>query len=285
MNILITGGSGYIGSKLAIALKEAGNTVENFDRPQDILNEEQLEHALDGKDAVYHLAALAEINYTDRHPQETFNANIVGTNNIAKICARRGITLNFASTCCIYGDPLEVPSMEDRLINPTDAYAMSKAAAEYLIKMWGLTSGLKFNILRFGTVYGPGTNKEQRGDMCIQKFLQAAIEGKSIVITGDGKQERNFIHIDDLVRGLVLVVDKGVIGQTINLAGKEKISIKAIADYAQDFGASERIYIKPRKDDFMRQDVSLAKAYELLGWSPEITFEEGITSTLKWLQQ
>jgi len=276
MKILLTGGLGYIGSKLALALKE--HEVEIFDKPQDIRNYEELEKAIDGKDIVYHLAALAELSYTDAHPQETYEVNIVGTNNIAKICAEKEVLLNFVSTSCIYGDPLEFPSIEDSLINPTDTYAMSKASGEYLVKMWGLALGLKYNILRFGTVYGESIKREMRSDMCIQKFLDAAVNKEPIEITGDGNQSRNFIHIDDLIRALVLITKKNIVGETINLAGEESVSINDIATYAQELGAGEITYITGRKDDFYDQDVSLNKAMFLLNWRPEVKFKDGIKS-------
>lgn len=276
MKILITGGLGYLGSKLVLALKEKGHQVEIFDRPQDIGNSVDLRKALVGKDICYHLAAIAEINYTTKHPKETFETNIIGTNSIAQICSEYNVLLNFASTCCIYGNPLETPAKEEGLINPSDVYAMSKAAGEYLIKMWGLAKGLRYNILRFGTIYGASIKKEMRGDMCIQKFLEAAIKREPIRITGDGGQNRNFIHIDDLIRALVLLTEKGIVGETINLAGKERISIIQIADYAQAFGAGDKIYTEPRKDDFHEQDVCLDKAKRLLNWQPEISFDKGI---------
>lgn len=281
MKILLIGGKGYIGSKLALALK--GHEVEVFDKPQDIRNENELREAIEGKDIVYHLAALAEIAYTDSHPQETFEVNIIGANNVARICAEKDVLLNFVSTSCIYGDPLEYPSVENRLINPTDTYAMSKASGEYLVKMWGLAKGLRYNILRFGTVYGESTKREMRNDMAIQKFLNATLTGEDIYITGDGEQARDFIHIDDLVRALVLVTDKGIVSETINLAGSEKISINQIAELAQDLGAGEVHYIQSRKDDFTNQDVSIEKAKRLLGWSPEIKFEDGFKKMHLWL--
>jgi UDP-glucose 4-epimerase len=283
MKILITGGLGYIGSKLVLALKKEGHDVEIFDKPKDIRNEKEIEEAIEGKDIVYHLAALAELSYTDDHPQETYEVNIIGTNNIAKICSEKGILLNFISTCCIYGNPLEYPSIEDSLINPSDTYAMSKASGEYLVKMWGLAKGLKYNILRIGTVYGQSLKKEMRGDMCIQKFLDAAIKKEELKITGDGNQNRDFIHIDDLVNGLVSVVKGRIEGETINLAGNEKISVNNIAKYAQEFGAGKINFIPERKDDFHDQDVSLKKAKRLLNWQPEIIFKEGIESFYKWL--
>ena len=276
MKVLITGGNGYVGSKLVLALKEKGYEVEIFDKPKDILDTGQLRKAINRNDMVYHLAALAVLKYTDAHPQETFEVNIVGTNNIAQICAEKGVLLNFISTCCIYGNPLEYPSIEDKLINPSDTYAMSKAAGEYVVKMWGLAKGLRYNIIRFGTVYGESLKREMRSDMCIQKFLDAVVEKKPISITGDGNQNRNFIYIDDLIRGLVLITEKGIVGETINLAGNERITINDIAKYAQEFGAGEITYTSPRKDDFYNQDVCLKKAKKLLNWQPEIKFKDGI---------
>lgn len=284
MKIICTGGKGYIGSKLVLALQEKGHEVKTFDLPLDIRNERQVEYAIKGQDVVYHLAALAEINYTTEHPQETFDVNIVGANNIARVCQEKGVLLNFVSTCCIYGNPLEIPSVEDRLINPSDLYAMSKAAGEWIIKMWGL-KGLKYNILRFGTVYGQSIKKEMRMDMAIQKFLEAAKNKQAIHITGDGTQNRNFIHIDDLIRGLVLVNEKSVSGETINFAGKEKVSIQEIANYAMKFGVTGITNTIPRKDDFHDQDVSNEKAKKLLGWEPQISFKDGINNFYSWLKQ
>jgi nucleoside-diphosphate-sugar epimerase len=283
MKILVTGGLGYIGSKLVLSLKENGYDVEVFDKPKDILNIDELREAISKVDIVYHLAALAELKYTDAHPDETYAVNIEGANNVAKVCAENGVVLDFVSTCCIYGNPLEIPSREGGLINPSDTYAMSKASGEYLVKMWGLAKGLKYNILRFGTVYGQSLKKEMRGDMCIQKFIDAAIKKEMLTITGDGGQNRNFIHIDDLVKGLVKVVDVGIIGETINLAGNEKISINDIARFALDHGAIGKSYVPERKDDFYDQNVSLEKAKELLGWEPEIKFENGIKLMYEWV--
>ena len=275
-NILVIGGNGYIGSKLVLALEEEGHKVESFDLPKNILNESELKQAINGKDIVFHLAALAVLNYTDKNPQETFEVNIVGANNVARICAEEGAILNFVSTSCIYGNPLEVPSVENRLINPTDTYAASKAAGEYLVKMWGMAKQLKYNILRFGTVYGPSINKDMRGDMACQIFMEAAVKKQPIKITGNGQQSRNFVHLDDLVRAMVFLTDEGIENATINLTGNESVSINDIADYALEFGATGKTYVAERKDDFRNQDVSIEKAKELLDWEPQIKFKDGI---------
>lgn len=283
-NILITGGNGYVGAKLKLALEKEGHNVESFDLPKNILNMEELEKAIERMDIVFHLAALAELNYTDAHPQETFEVNIIGTNNVAKVCAEKGAVLNFVSTACSYGNPLEVPSIEDSLVNPSDTYAMSKMAGEYIVKLWGLSEGLKYNILKWGTIYGQSTNKDMRGDMCIQKFMEAAVKKQPIEITGNGRQNRCFIHLDDLTRALVLLVERGITGETINLTGNESISINDIADYALEFGATGKSYIAERKDDFMDQNISIKKAKELLNWEPKIKFADGVASFYNWIK-
>lgn len=276
--ILIVGGAGYIGSKLALALKNA----EVFDKPQNILNKDELEKAIKGKDIVYHLAALAELSYTDKHPEETYQVNIQGTQNICEVCAKHNVLLNFVSTCCIYGEPLELPSRENGLVNPTDTYAMSKAAGEYLVKMWHLSKGLRYNILRLGTVYGQSTDRKMRGDMCVQTFLEKTIKGEPLTIKGDGKQVRNFIHIDDAVKGFAAVTE--IENETINIAGKERISIEEIALLAMELGKTKKVIYKPeRKDDFRNQNISIWKAKQLLNWQPEIRFADGIKKFYEWL--
>ena len=284
-NILVIGGDGYIGSKLVLALEKEGHKVESFDLPRNILNESELKVAINKKDIVFHLAALAVLNYTDKNPQETFEVNIVGANNVARICAGEGAVLNFVSTSCIYGNSLEVPSLEDRLINPTDTYAASKAAGEYLVKMWGMAKQLKYNILRFGTVYGPSTNKNMRGDMACQIFMEAAVKKQPIEITGNGSQNRNFVHLNDLVRAMVLLTEEGTENATINLTGNESVSINDIADYALEFGATGKTYVSERKDDFRNQDVSIEKAKELLDWEPQIKFKDGIRDFYNWVKE
>lgn len=278
MKILLTGGKGYVGSKLALELKDRGHEVTIYDLPDNILDIENLDKAVSEVDSVYHLAALAELKYTDEHPEETYDVNITGLRNTIDSCVKHGVLLNFISTCCIYGNPLELPSREDSMINPSDTYAMSKASGEYLVKMFGLARGLKFNIMRLGTVYGLSTDPTMRNDMCIQKFLRKALRGETLQVDGTGTQVRNYIHIDDLVRGLALVTDKGIVGETFNLAGREFISVIDIArECLKLSGLPEEFEYRPeRKDDFRYQMVSIEKANRMLGWQPKRVFAQSL---------
>jgi len=155
--------------------------------------------------------------------------------------------------------------------------------------MYGLASGLRYNILRLGTVYGHSTDPKMRGDMCIQRFLEFAVNNQPMTIDGSGKQNRNFIHIDDLVEGLAAVTTNGIEGETINLAGAESISVMDIAleciRYRSHASFPDNYieYRTERKDDFRNQDVSIEKAKKLLGWSPKRIFNQELKKHYDWL--
>ena len=287
MKILITGGNGYVGSKLVENLKEKGHEVSVYDLPDNILDVEKLNNEVAKNDIVYHLAALAELKYTDEHPEETYDVNITGLRNVIDACVKSDVLLNFISTCCIYGNALELPSQEDRMINPSDTYAMSKAAGEYVVKMFHLARGLRYNILRLGTVYGLSSNPEMRADMCIQIFLNKVLKGEKLPIDGNGKQYRNFIHIDDLAEGLSQVTENKVENETLNFAGLEAISVIDIAEACLDAAGMDRnnIYFRPkRKDDFRYQMVSMEKTLRMLKWLPTRIFSVEIKTNYELLK-
>ncbi len=285
--ILITGGNGYLGSKLALALKEKGHEVEIFDAPKDIRNKAEIEEAVKGKDIVYHLAAVANLSWTDAHPEETFDINANGTKNVADACAANKAVLNFTSTCCIYGEPFEIPSTEDGLINPTDCYAASKAAGEWIVKAWNFSKGLTYNILRLGTVYGPGIGNQFRTDTAIPIFLLKAIKGEKLPILGTGKEIRNYIYIDDLIEALVMIAESQIENETINIAGTEQISVFDIARVALKLTELPENHIEfhqVRKNNFKYQFVSIKKVEKLLGWHPKTRFEQGMAELCEWIK-
>lgn len=282
--ILVTGGAGYLGSKLSIYLEGKGYDVEIYDKPRDISDKESLARALSDKDIVFHLAALANLSYVDSHPTETFITNIEGTENLCEICSKRKIFLNFISTCSIYGDCEKEAAREGSMISPKDAYACSKVAGEYIVLMWHFSQGLKFNILRIGTVYGRSMKKEMREDMAVQNFLTKAVFEQKIEVQGDGTQTRNFINLDDLISGFYQVLKNNVSGEVVNLCGKESIPIKSIAEFALSKGALSIDYRPERKNDVKKQNVSIEKAKSILRWEPKIDFHNGIVDFYRWLK-
>ncbi|MBD3281991.1 MAG: NAD-dependent epimerase/dehydratase family protein, partial [Candidatus Portnoybacteria bacterium] len=154
--ILVTGGGGFIGKRLIRALEKEGHKVENFDfiNGKDIRNYEQVEKAIAGKDVVFHLAAAADLNWSREYPIETMDINVTGTTNIAVACAKHNTFLQYASTCCVYGNQETHPIDEKSHPNPTEIYACSKLAGEYAVLGYHKLYGLKHNMLRFATIYG-----------------------------------------------------------------------------------------------------------------------------------
>lgn len=281
--ILITGGKGFIGSGLTKRLTKAGYAVSVFDLPEnDICNFNQLDRAIKGKDIVYHLAAVADLNWAKDHPQETFNINIVGTDNVARACVKHGALLNFTSTCCVYGNQEVHPSSEKVCPNPTEIYACSKMAGEYIVRGYERLYGLKYNIMRIATTYGPG----MRPALAVYIFLDKALKGEKILIHGNGKQTRTLTYIDDEIEGMARVVEAKLGNEVINISTEEELPVLEHARRALRIcGRSEKdiVFGQDRPGQIYKEEIDTSKAKKLMEWKAKISFDEGLKRTFKWM--
>jgi len=297
---MVTGGSGFIGFCLIERLLEEGYEVLSFDlKPVsrqrnvehcgleevvgDIKNFKRVREAVETCGYVYHLAAVANLDFARTHPQVAIDTNIRGTFNVASCCSRLGVPLAFASTCCVYGDTPNHPSNEESFCVPTDIYGSTKMVAENIIKDLHRLNGLDYSILRLGTTYGPHMRKE----LAIYIFIEQALNNKPLTIHGSGKQTRCFIYIDDLVDGLVNVLKKGVSGETLNLATEEELSILEVADMVLEETGRQRgcfKFVEDRPGQIMKEQIDISKARKLLNWSPKVPFREGLRKTVEWVQ-
>jgi len=225
LKILVTGGSGFIGKALIERLKKEGHEVENFDLSEgkDLRNLKQVERAVKGKDVVFHLAAIADLNVSREKPKENMDINVLGTMNVAEACWRHKTLLFYTSTCCVYGNQPKHPVDEETLPRPTEIYACSKLAGEYVILGYAKTCGLQYNIARIATTYGPG----MRPALAVYIFFDRALKNKPIPIHGTGKQTRTLTYIDDIVEGLVAWLKSGVKNEIINITTEEEVSVFA----------------------------------------------------------
>ncbi|MDZ4226353.1 MAG: SDR family oxidoreductase, partial [Patescibacteria group bacterium] len=204
MKILVTGGKGAIGGRLMKKLTELGHTPISYDLVdgQDLFNLEQLEAAITGVDAVYHLAAEANLNYM-RDLEGAHRGtilNIGATEHVAYLCAKHKKWMLYMSTLCVYGDTLTHPEKEDETLpNPSEIYAATKYAGEWVVVGYGKSLDLPFTILRIATPYGPGT----RPEMGVHVFFRQALKGEPITVHGDGSQERTMTYMDDVIDGSV----------------------------------------------------------------------------------
>jgi nucleoside-diphosphate-sugar epimerase len=289
MKILVTGGKGFIGSKLMEKLREMGHEPVSYDiiDGQDLFDLGKLEIAIRDVHAVYHIAAEADLTrmMTLDDGRRGLIANVAATDNVAYLCAKHGRWLLFASTICVYGDVETHPVHEDKTLpNPSEIYAASKYAAEWVIRGYGKSFNLDYTLLRFATVYGPG----MRAALGVYVFFKQALLGQPITVHGEGKQVRTLTYIDDLINGIVApVANKGAaLGQIFNITSAEQTSAAGMAEQIKKItdSSSPIVFIPQRKNNTLHEEVDVSKAKKLIGWEAKVSFAEGLQKTLPWMK-
>lgn len=285
MKILITGSRGFIGSAFKERLRAEGYQVVEFDLQtgHDVHDPDQLRQALEDCAVAYHFAAMSDLNQAEEDPQGCLRSNISGTRNVAEICSECGCLLNYISTSCVYGNQSVYPVTEASVPDPTEIYADSKLSGEKCVLEVHAATGLKYNILRIATVYGPG----MRDALVIKIFFDRARAGLPLEVHGHGKQTCSMTYIDDLIDGLLLVKQKGLVNETINLTTEEEVSVNDIADRIIRLTASRSpvIFVPDRKGQIYKRSFDAGKAKERLGWQAKTSLQEGLRKTHAWIQR
>jgi nucleoside-diphosphate-sugar epimerase len=307
MRIWVTGCAGFIGSKVAELLLEDGHTVVGIDNLNDAydvrLKEWRLRtlqgrsgftfHKLDISDrgslrnlaapeAVVNLAARAGVRQSLEDPWVYLQTNVTGTLNLLDVCRERRVRkFVLASTSSVYGSretsrPFREDDPTDRPLSP---YAATKKAAEALAFSYHHLHGLDVSILRYFTVYGPAG----RPDMSIFRFVKWIAEDRPLELYGDGHQQRDFSHVNDIARGTILAL-KPLGYEIINLGGDRPIVLRdVIRLIEQGLGKQARIERRAaHQTDVPGTWADVAKARRLLGWSPQVSFEEGLKGAIEW---
>jgi len=296
MKVLVTGGSGFIGSHVVDKLKDKGVDVRVYDMVMptfrddieyykgSILDYTSLGMAMSEIDIVYHLGAIADVKdvYEDPHYSESINTR--GTMNLLEASKKAGvIKLIYGSTTWVYSDA-DCDNVDEStpLHAPSHLYTATKIASEYYCKAYAELYGLKTTILRYGIPYGP----RARGEAVIPVFVRKALNNEPITIAGDGSQFRKFVYVEDLAEGNVLGASKIADNKIYNLEGEVKISIKDIAETIKKILGDVKIeYIEGRPGDFSGKNISNKKAKEELGWKPKMCFEDGVKKYIDWYQE
>ena len=234
-------------------------------------------------DAIYLLAAMADVNDVYKNPVESGEVNILGTANVLEAARRNEIgRVILASTVWVYGLSSEREVDESTPIHIEKAdhvYTSSKIAAELYCQSYQKLYGQKFTILRYGIPYGP----RARGGTVIAIFVRKALNGERLTIFGDGSQYRNFIYVEDLAEGNVAALKDIAENKTYNLEGMRPITVKEVAETVKKLiGDVEIEYKEERPGDFAGKIVSVGKAKRELGWSPKVDFEEGAKRYIEW---
>ena len=299
MNVGVIGGSGFIGSHVVDKLFEAGHNVTVFDGVEphrkdvgykviDITDLENTLVTLDGDyDAIYLLAAMADVNDCYKNPVKTIEVNVLGVANVLEACVKNEIErFLFASTVWTYGLS-DIENVDEatpiNITNKEHIYTASKVAAETLIQSYSNLYDQDFTILRYGIPYGP----RARAGTVLPIFVRLAMENKPLTIQGDGSAHRKFIYVEDIADGNVAALSSKAVNQVINLEGPRNISVKEVADTVNDLfnGSVEINYVEARPGDYAGKIVSNDKSKSLLGWEPKIDFQEGAKRFVDWYRK
>jgi len=237
---------------------------------------------LSGCACVYHLAAQAGVRASWGSSFDVYTRNnVLATQQLLEACVAAEVPkVIYASSSSVYGDQDELPLREDMAPRPRSPYGVTKLAGEHLCGLYHANHGLDTVALRFFTVYGP----RQRPDMAFHKFIKAMLEGREIVIYGDGTQTRDFTYVEDIVDGLALA-QKAPAGAVMNLGGGNRVSLnEAIATLGEVVGVEPKIARQPMEPGDVRDTwADVSRAVELIGYRPMTKLVGGMTQEYAWL--
>ena len=299
MNVLVTGGAGFIGSHVVDALVAGGHQVTVVDNlstgkranlPAEVplmevdLWSDDLEAVFRRvrPQAVFHLAAQASVPRSVADPATDAKINVLGTINLLEQCRDAGVRrVVYSSTGgALYGEPEQLPCTEEHPVRPLSPYGISKYVGEQYIEMYGRLHGLEYAILRYANVYGPRQDPfGEAGVVAI--FTQRMVRGEDVVVFGDGTQERDFVYVEDVAQANFLALERGS-GQALNIGCGVGTSVNELVSRLRETIGYERepTYTEPRPGDVYRIALDASRARRELGWEPKVSLEEGLRRTV-----
>jgi UDP-glucose 4-epimerase len=306
MNILVTGGAGFIGSHVVDKLIENGygvivvdnlssGKVENLNRnalfyEQSIEDEEMMERifSLHRPEYVFHLAAQASVAISVREPVRDAETNIIGSLVLLEKSIKYGVKkFIFSSTGgAIYGENVKVfPTPETETPHPISPYGIAKYSTEMYLEFFAREYGLKYTVLRYANVYGPRQDPYGEAGV-VAIFTERMLRGEEVHIFGDGEYVRDYVYVDDVVRANLLAMEKGD-NEVFNIGTGRGTTVNQLFKLLKEITGydKEPVYKPPRKGDVRKSILDYTKAKEKLGWEPKVSLEEGLKLTVEYFRK
>lgn len=292
--MVVIGGAGFIGSNIVEALVARGDEVHVIDNlvggkrehvdPKatlhivDMRDYDAIAPILQGADTAFLLAALPRVQYSIEHPRETNDTNVSGIVSVLTAAKDGGVRrVVYSASSSAYGDQEKMPLVESMPAHPLSPYGLQKYIGELYCGVYSEVYGLETVSLRYFNVYGKNQDPEGAYALVIGKFLKQKAEGVPLTITGDGEQTRDFTHIRDVVRANLLASESTKVGkgEVMNIGAGNNCSINRLAEMIG--GPVEHVGARLEPKNTL---ADTSRAYELLGWKPEVTLEDGIRELL-----
>lgn len=301
-DILVAGGSGFLGSHLCEALVSRGDRVtvvdnlssgreENLgniaDKIEFIREDVRKLRVEDHFDFIINMASRASRGEWERYPVDIALSNSLGSQNLIELALKSDALYLFASTSEVYGNPEVVPTPESYIarIDPLGSrasYDESKRFGETLVRSYETQYGLKSIIIRFFNAYGPRMRGGDLYGRVIDRFIRQATTSSNLTIYGDGNQTRSFTFVDDTIRGIILLMEKGKPGEVYNIGNDKEIRIRELADIITEVTRSKSSfeYLPLPPDDPKRRAADISRM-KLIGWQPEVDLEVGLSKMIE----
>ena len=304
MKLLVTGGLGFIGSNFILdAIKNTNFEILNIDAEfygsnhynlievensqkysfvkGNITDKKLMENLISECDCVVNFAAESHVDRSILDPTPFLNSNILGTFNILNIIKNQKKRLVHISTDEVYGTILEGSATEETRFNPSSPYSATKASAELLINSYVKTYGVDAVITRCTNNYGP----RQFNEKLIPKTIGLSNENKKIPVYGTGSSIRDWIHVEDHCKAIMLVLQQGICGESYNISSSNEVNNLILVTKILEIlnKSKENIqFVNDRPGEDTRYSLDSTKILEKLGWKPKINFNEGLEKTIQW---
>lgn len=303
MKILVTGGSGFIGSHIVEHYQGKADEIRVLDNLRtgyrknldglicdiiegSITDREVVRKAVQGVDYIFHLAALVSVPESMSKPGECVDINVHGLLNVLEEAAAAGVKkLVFASSAAVYGDNPSVPKVETMVPEPKSPYAITKLDGEYYLGMFQREGRLETAAIRFFNVFGPRQDPKGAYAAAVPIFIEKAVMGENITVYGDGEQTRDFIYVKDIVGALSFAVETPGVTGVFNAGYGGQITINDLAGQViANAGTAAQVLHAPERPGDVKHSRASADKLLAAGWKPQHTLHEGLSATFDFFK-